>query len=74
MDLANNPQDKPLFFAIVHNNVAVTTIQNILSVDALDELFMDKEQFSCMNRDSEVEYHAATMLCLSYSKLSKQLK
>ena len=68
VDPANDARDKPMFFAIMHNNVAVATIQNLLSVDALDELFIEKELFSYMNRKGKVEYHAATMLHIIYSK------
>ena len=45
-----------------HTNIVVKTIENMLSVDGMDDLLVDKDLFTYINAEDQDERHGATML------------
>ena len=53
----------------MNNNIVVKTIENMLSVDGMDDLLVDKDLFTYINTEGQVERHGATMLYLIYERV-----
>ena len=62
-------EDRARFHWQVNNNIVVKTIENMLSVNGMDDLLADKELFTYVNAESQAERHRATMICLNHSRV-----
>ena len=66
LDIAGNSRHKTKFYENTNNNVAVKIIENFLTVNGFDDLLQHKEQFSYLNLNDGVKYHATIMLHIIY--------
>ena len=62
---ATDPEDRARFHRQAsNNNIIDKTIENMLSVDGMDDLLVDKNLFTYVNAEGRVQRHGATMLYL----------
>ena len=66
---ATDLEDRARSHRQVNKNILVKTIENMLSVDGMDDLLVDKNLFTYVNADGQVGRHGGTMLYLVYERL-----
>ena len=59
-----DPEDRARFHQIAKNNIVVKTIENMLSVDGMDDLRVDKNLLTYVIADGQIERHSGSMLRL----------